>query len=148
MPSGIHLVAGGEELAGRDAVLMFRIAGATLVYCPEWLRDRAADVVAETRLEAPFGASLCARIAGVAESEVHGPAWHGFVDHARFATARGDVGAGDGHRVDRHDSLLDELSACAVTMTGVKVASSMTRRRSMTFAMRLRKAAGSSLRAT
>jgi GNAT superfamily N-acetyltransferase len=106
---GTHLVAGGKELAGREAVLMFRITGATLVYCPEWLRDRAMDVVAETRPEAAFGVTLCARIADVAESEVHGPAWHGFVDRARFATARGGAGAGDGHRVDRHDSLLDEL---------------------------------------
>jgi hypothetical protein len=96
---GVHLVPGGEELAGRERVLMFRVTVATLVYCPERLRDRGASLVAETPPDAAFGTALCARIAGVTEAEVHGPAWHGFVDGARFVAS----GDGDGHRLDRHD---------------------------------------------
>jgi GNAT superfamily N-acetyltransferase len=102
---GAHLVPGGEELAGRERVLMFRVDVATLVYCPERLRGRAASLIAETPPDDAFGVALCARIADVTESEVHGPAWHGFVDRARFVPA----GGGDGRRLDRHDPLFDEL---------------------------------------
>ncbi len=106
---GAHLVPGGEELQGRERVLMFRVGVGTFVFCPERLRDRAARVLAEADPADAFSTAVCALIAGATESEVHGPAWHGFVDHARFVP--GDGGAG--RRLDRHDPLLDELTrAC------------------------------------
>jgi GNAT superfamily N-acetyltransferase len=82
-----------------------RVGVGTLVYCPDRLRDRARRVLAETDPPTAFGAGVCARIAGVTESEVLGPSWHGFVDRARFVSGS----AREGRRLDRNDPLFDEL---------------------------------------
>jgi GNAT superfamily N-acetyltransferase len=90
-------------------VLAARVDAGTLVYCPDRLRNRARRVLAEADPQTSFSAALCARIAGANESEVRGPAWHGFVDGACFVP-RSDA-AGD--RRAPGDPLLDTLrTAC------------------------------------
>jgi GNAT superfamily N-acetyltransferase len=102
---GAHLVAGGEALKGRAAVLAAQVGVGTLVYCPDALRDRARRILAETEPRTAFSAVVCARIAGVVESEVLGPSWHGFVDRARFVSGT----AREGGRVERDDPLFNAL---------------------------------------
>lgn len=102
---GAHLVAGGEELKGRDRVLVARVGVGTLVYCPDRLRDRAGRVLTDTDPRTAFSAVVCARIAGVKESEVLGPSWHGFVDRACFVSGA----AREGRRLDRDDPLFNAL---------------------------------------
>ena len=101
---GAHLVAGGEQLKG-ERVLAARVGVGTLVYCPDRLRDRARRVLAEADPLTAFSPGVCARIAGVTESEVLGPSWHGFVDRARFVSDS----AREGRRLDRDDPLFNAL---------------------------------------
>ena len=106
---GAHLVARGEALKGSAVVLAAQVGVGTLVYCPDRLRDRARCILAETDQRTAFSAVVCARIAGVAESEVLGPSWHGFVDRAGFVSGS----LGQGRRLDRDDPLFNALrTAC------------------------------------
>ena len=106
---GAHLVPGGARLRGRNAVYMADVRAAVLVYCPGWLRPRAAAVLADTPPGHLFTPGACAKIAGVDEVQVLGPSWHGFTDAGHFAPAL----PGAGRRLDRDDPLLAGLrEAC------------------------------------
>jgi hypothetical protein len=81
---GAHLVPGGARLRGLNGVYMAGVGAAVLVYCPGWLRPRAAAVLASTPPGDLFTAGTCGAIAGTDGVRVLGPSWHGFTDAAHF----------------------------------------------------------------
>ena len=111
---GAHLVPGGPRLLGHDVVYLARVGAATLVYCPQHVREHARSVLAVVPLGWDEHATtagddddraMCARIAGVRPEEVHGPSWHGFVDAGHLV---GGVHA-RGRRLPPDHPLLTEL---------------------------------------
>lgn len=86
---GTHLVVGGPQFQGYDAIYMVRIDDTLLVYCPEPLRGAALEVLGCTPHDQAFTESTCKRIAGKRLLDVRGPAWHGFTDEEHFVAAMG-----------------------------------------------------------
>ena len=106
---GAHLVPGGPGLRDLHGVYMAGVGAAVLVFCPAWLRSRAAAVLEAASPGEMFTAGTCAAIAGIDAAGVLGPSWHGFTDSAHFTPA----GPAAGRRLDHGDPLLAELrEAC------------------------------------
>lgn len=67
---GARLVPGGARLASRRIVYLASIGTTVYVCCPDDLRSRAADILAQTPADALFTARTCAAIAGLTERDL------------------------------------------------------------------------------
>lgn len=89
---GAHLVPGGPEFSGYNAVYLARFDRTVLVYCPDDLRQIAADVLRSTPPDDVFTVGTVERIAEGRLEVVRGPGWHGFVDDEHFVSMPDPVG--------------------------------------------------------
>ena len=81
---GVHLVPGGDSMAGYRHVYLARLEAAVLVYCPPELVERAGGVITGSSPDEIFTPAGASALGGGRTTGILGPSRHAFLDREHF----------------------------------------------------------------